>query len=192
MATSSVEICNSALIKIGAKTITALSDDTKAARLCNEQYDKLRKKLLRSHLWNFAIFRKSLAATANTPSFGFTNEFLLPSDILRILETDLIEGSNWVIEQNTDGNKVLLCNSSSVKVRYIKDVTDTTLFATDFEEALAYMLAADLAYPLVQSRALMRDMMALYKAEVAEARSFDAQENSLEEVEANEWTDIRA
>ena len=192
MATSSVQICNSALIKIGAKTITALTDDSKAARLCNEQYDKLRKKLLRGHLWNFAIFRKSLAATANTPSYGFVNEFLLPSDVLRVIETDLIAGSEWVIEQNTDGNKALLCNSSSIKVRYIKDVTNTTLFATDFEEALAYMLAADLAYPLVQSRALMQDMYKLYKAEVSEARSFDAQENSVEEVDADEWTDIRA
>jgi hypothetical protein len=191
MAASPVDICNSALIKIGALLISSLSDSTKGARLCNARYNTLRKKLLRGHLWNFAMSRKSLAATVNTPSFEFTNEFLLPSDVLRVIETDLTVGSHWSIEQNTDGNKVLLCNSASVKVFYIKDVTDTTLFPQDFEESLSYLLAADLAFAMTQSRALQRDMFTLYKAEVAEARSFDAQEHSLQEVDADSWIDVR-
>jgi len=57
---ASVDICNSALIKIGVSPITALTDNNKAARLCNLIYDKLRRKLLISHYWNFARGRARL------------------------------------------------------------------------------------------------------------------------------------
>ena len=62
MAVDAEAICNSALIKIGASKIAALSDTNKRAILCNEQYPKLRDDLLRSHPWNFAIKRKVLSA----------------------------------------------------------------------------------------------------------------------------------
>ena len=93
MATNAVDICNSALIKLGAGRITSLSDDSKAGKLCNEQYDKIRKQLLRSHPWNFAIRRKALTKTANTPAYKYSSEFLLPTDCLRVLETNLDEYS---------------------------------------------------------------------------------------------------
>lgn len=193
MATSSVEICNSALIKLGARRINALSDDTKAAKLCNEQYDKLRKEVLRSHPWNFAVARKSLAKTANSPAFKYDNEFALPSDTLRVLETNLLLDEEWEIEVNpSSGAKVLVTNSDSVKIKYIKNVTDTTIFAPDFEEALALRIAADIAYSITQSRTFMNDMHEAYRLFLSQARSFDAQESQLNEIEADEWTDIRA
>lgn len=191
MATSSVQICNSALIKVGASRISSLSDDSKEAKICNEQYDKLRKKLLLSHPWNFAIRRVSLSQTGNTPSYEYTYEYAIPSDVLRILETNLLEGTDWVIENNSSNDRVLLTDADSIKVRYIKNVTDTTVFTPTFEEALAFLLAADLAYSLENSRSLARDMYRAYKEEVREARSFDAQEGAREEIEANPWLDVR-
>ena len=192
MATSSVEICNSALIKLGARRISALSDDTKPAKLCNEQYDKLRKSVLRAHPWNFAVARKSLAKTANTPSFEFDNEFALGSDVLRVLSTNLLLDEDWQIEVNaSSGAKVLVTNSDSVKIKYIKNITDTTIFSPDFEEALALRIASDLAYGLTQSRTLQNDMWNAFRLLVSEARSYDAQESQLQEIEANEWIDIR-
>ena len=191
MATSSVQICNSALVKVGAARIASLSDDTKAAKICNEQYDKLRKKLLRSHPWNFAIRRVALADTGVTPIWKYTNEFAIPSDTLRILDTNLNDQIEWVVESSVSGARVVLTNSASMSIQYVKNVTDTTLFPPDFEEALSFLIAADIAYSLTNSRSLARDMFTLYKAEIAEARSFDAQESSLNEVEANEWLDAR-
>ena len=148
MATSEVQICNSALVKIGAARINSLDDETKGAKLCKEQYNKLRKKLLRSHPWNFAIRGVALADSGATPVsiFEFTNEFTLPNDVLRVLGTNLLEVQDWVIETNNDNDIVLLCNSSSVTIRYVKNVTDTTFFPPDFEEALALLIAADLAF----------------------------------------------
>ena len=71
MATNSVDICNTALILNGAQTINSLSDDSKGAKLCNKEYDKVRQAVLTEHPWNFAMSRKELAQTVNVPVFKF-------------------------------------------------------------------------------------------------------------------------
>jgi len=192
MATSSTEICNSALNKIGAMRIDNISDNTKAAKLCNDQYDRLRREVLRSHPWNFAITWISLAATVNNPvSDDYDYEFIIPSDVLRVLQTDITDDLGWEVGNNVDGNKVIFCNNSSLKIKYIKDITNTTRFPPDFEEVLAFRLAADMAYSLVQSRAVQDQMFTYYGATLARAMSFDAQEKGQDEITADEFTNIR-
>jgi hypothetical protein len=66
MATSVEAICNSALIKVGSKQITSISDANKRAELCTLMYPKVRDKVLKSHPWNFAIKRKSLSLYQST------------------------------------------------------------------------------------------------------------------------------
>jgi hypothetical protein len=189
MAASSVEVCNSALIKLGASTISSLSDGTKAANLCNAQYDRLRKEVLRAHPWNFAISFVALSATVNTPVWtDYTAEFLIPSDVLRILDTDLIYDQEWEIGYNVDGNKVLFTSASAVSIRYIKDITNTTRFDTSFDEVLAARIAADISYSLVQSQSVQQNMFRIYEQLLRDARSFDAQEHSAEQVQADEFT----
>lgn len=191
MATADVDIVNSALAKIGAPLIVALTDTVRAAVICNEQYPKMRKKLLSSHPWNFATKRVALAATANTPIYEFTTEFLLPSDVLRVLDTDLLEDEPWSVEFNVDNNKVLLCNSDSIKIKYIKDITDPTKFPPYFDEALSWLLASDIAFAITQSSSVAQAMYTGFKNEVREARSMDAQESGRESFEANLWIDVR-
>ena len=192
MATSSVDICNSALYKLGAARINSLSDDTKAAKICNDQYDRLRKEVLRSHPWNFAITWVTLALTVNNPiADEYSAEFLLPADVLRILETDITDNVGWEVGNNVDGNKVIFCSSDSLKIKYIKDLTNTTRFAPDFEEALAFRMAADMAYALVQSQSVQQSMFQYYNLALARAMSFDAQEKGQDVVQADIFTEIR-
>jgi hypothetical protein len=193
MAADSVEICNSALYKIGAQRITSLSDTTKSAIILNDQYDRLRKEVLRAHPWNFAITWVALAATVNTPiSDDYTTEFLLPSDVLRVLETNLADNMDWEIGYNVDGNKVIFCNDTSLKIKYIKDITNTTRFDASFDEALSFRIAADVAYALVQSTVVQQNMYKFYLSAIAQARSFDAQEKGQDEIVATQLTDVRA
>ena len=58
---SVVDICNSALNLLGASTISALTDDTKNARLCNQRYEPIRNRIFRSHSWNCLVKRVQLA-----------------------------------------------------------------------------------------------------------------------------------
>ena len=69
MITSPVEICNSALIKVGAGRILSLNDDSERALLMKEQYPKLRDDLIFAHPWNFATKRETLAASVTPPLY---------------------------------------------------------------------------------------------------------------------------
>ncbi len=191
MATADVDIANSALAKLGAPAIVALTDNVRAAVLCNARYAALRKKLISSHPWNFATHRVELALTANTPEYEFDSEFLLPSDVLRVLETDLPDLDPWKVEFNVDNNRVLVCNSSSVKIKYLKDITDPTKFPAYFEEALAWLLAADISYAITQSIAVSQNIHAKAQAELRDARGLDAQESGHEEFSTDPWIDVR-
>ena len=191
MATAEVDIANSALAKLGAPLITALTDSVRAATLCNERYEACRDKLLASHPWNFATKRTELAATVDEPEFDYTTEFALPADCLRVLDTNLVEGEEWEVENGVSGARVLVCNSSTCKIKYIKKVTDVTLYPPYFEEVLAILLAADIAYAITQSNTVKQDMWNAYKAEVREARSIDAQEAQKAAFETNPWIDVR-
>ena len=191
MATANVDIANSACVKLGVPLIAALTDSVRVATLINAQFNGLRKKLLSAHPWNFSTFRVALAATANTPVFNYTNEFLIPSDVLRIFETDLSDDEPWEVEFNVDNNKSLVCNSSAVKIKYAKDITDPTKFPPYFEELLAWLIASDVAFAVTQSRAFAKDMYEAYKIEIREARSLDAQEAGRQSFETNPWIDVR-
>ncbi len=192
MATTSVEIVNQALILLGSEPITALSDNTKSARAANAVYDALRREVILAHPWNFAVARKALSATANTPEFDYSYEFGMGADVLRILDTDLGNGVEWEVGINpTSGVKVLMCNSNSVSIKYVKDIEDVTLFPATFQQALAARIATHLCYALVQSAQLQSNLYNLYKDLVAQARSFDAQESSDQEIGADSWTDVR-
>ncbi len=185
MASSEVEICNSALIKVGADRIISLTDDVERARVVAEQYPKVRDELLRSHPWNFAIARVEIASTG-TPEFEYDNEFLLPSDCLRVLKTDLPDGDDFKIE----GRKVL-ANTSSLKIKYIKRITDVNYFDSNFTEALALRLAYDTAYRITNSSTQAASLYQLYSAALRDARSFDAQEGSADRIISDEWLNSR-
>jgi hypothetical protein len=178
---------------LGASRITDFDDDSKEARLCKEQYPKLRDELLRSHPWNFALARVTLAKEIDAPVFEYDAKFVLPLDVLRVMKTDFhIDPTTvetpWKIEYDVDlGRKVLLCDRDEVSIQYIRQVEDTQVFDSNFDEVLALRIAADLAYPLIQSTSLAQQMFVLYENQLALARSMDAQEGSLEQVMADDW-----
>lgn len=186
MATSAVAICNSALIKVGADRITALSDTDRRAVLCNEQYSKCRDLLLIAHPWNFAIARAELAEALPVPINGWDHKFSLTSDVLRVLEVNDDRSIRWAVE-----DRYLMTDETEVEIKYIKQVTDTTKFSKHFEEVLALLIARDVCYALTQSNSLYDRLDKQYRDELRAARSFDAQESSGLEVETDTWLNAR-
>ena len=85
--TSNVDICNSALNMVGASIITSLSEDSKAARICNQRYTFVRDAVMRAHPWNCLIRRIKLGRDATAPAYKFAFRYPLPADpyCLRVL-----------------------------------------------------------------------------------------------------------
>jgi len=181
MATTAVEICNSALTKIGAERITSLEDDSPRAVLCNERYALLRDQVLRAHPWNFAIKRAALPQLATTPVFEWAYEYQLPTDCLKVLNTE--EHSRFKVE----GRKILSNEGAPLNIRYIYKNENVGDYDPVFVEALSCRIAVDLCYSITNSTTMAESMLAAYRAQLSEARSMDAQEGSPEDWIVDEW-----
>ena len=187
-----VSICSNALRRLGDDPITALTDDTERARLCNAFYIPSRDQVLRSHPWNFAITRATLAKLSDTPAYEYSYQYALPNDpyCLRVLE---MEYKDYVfkIEHLASQGRVLLTNEGTAKILYIARVTDTAQFDSMFVDVLTAKLAVDLAYPVTNSVKLQDQMQRLFQQKLSEARSVDGQEGFIDDLVSDTFTDFR-
>lgn len=198
MAFSVVGIVNSALAKVHEDPISSLDEDRRAARLATTQYPVHRDKLLRLYNWRFAMDRAVLAPDLSKPSFGFENRFLLPVDCLRVV---------GVYDENDDYNQVnytsgsipfkiegryLLADGDTIKIYYVKQVTDPTKFDSLFAEALAWSLAIDFALSLANSPSRADQARGEFRETIRQARLASAIENSPEIIAGGSWLDSRA
>lgn len=189
--TSVTQIQNSALIKLGAERIISEDDNSNRAKLVKEQYPKVRDMLLRSHPWKFATYRATLAEVTPKPDtvFDFDHVFALPADCLRVIETSLTAVnylSRWQIE-----GRQLMCDSEAVTIKYIGRVADVSQFDDNFCEVLALALADDISYAITQSTSLRDSIKKDYNSALMVARSFNAQQGSVQRVEAEEFINSR-
>ncbi|MGR0114156.1 hypothetical protein [Ralstonia pseudosolanacearum] len=84
--TSQVEVCNRALIKLGAGRITNITDSIKPAQVMAALWDSTRRSELAQRYWTFAMSRVLLPKLATAPAFGFANAFQLPVDYLKLAQ----------------------------------------------------------------------------------------------------------
>ena len=189
---SVVDICNGALNQLGASTILTLTEDSKNARLCNARYTQVRDSVFRSHPWNCLQKRVQLAADTDTPAWGFTKQYTLPSDCLRVLKihngvTDSIKSD---MEYRIEGRKIKT-NEGTIFLIYVAENTDPNIYDMNLQEAISHQLAADIAYAVTNNATLANQYMQRADERLKEARFIDATENSVSQIEANEFTDSR-
>lgn len=159
MAASYTQIANRGLTKLGSARIVSFDDDNKQARAVKSCFEDLRDDELRAHRWSFSIKRTALAADAEGPAFGYTYQYTLPADFLKLDMVDdrfpSIMMDNYVgteiLDYVLEGNKILTNLASPLRVRYIAIIEDATKWDINFREALACRLAAELAEDLTQS-----------------------------------------
>jgi hypothetical protein len=189
---SVVNMCNSALNLLGASTISALTDDTKNARLCNQRYEPVRNRVFRSHAWNCLHKRVQLAQNSSAPVVEYDHAYALPSDCLRVLKihngtTDSIATS---LDYKLEGRNIVT-DIDTIFLIYIALDTDPNNYDTYLRESISHQLAADLCYAITNNATLANNYMTRADERLREARFIDATENSLGTVEANEFTDAR-
>ena len=167
---SIVDICNGALNQLGATTILSLTEDSKKARLCNSRYTQVRDALFSSYPWNCLQKRIELAADSVAPAWGFSYQYTLPADCLRLLVI-LDYDSNYKVE----GRKVLW-NTSSMKILYVARVTDPNEYDELLRETLSAALGADIAYGVTSSSPVTQNMYTLFQNKLRDARFVDSTE----------------
>ena len=182
--TSKVDICNSALRKLGVERINSLTEDNSRAKICNDRYEIIKKEVLRSHPWKCAIKRTSLAALTTVPLFDWTVQYQIPSDCLRVIKVNA-EVTKWAQEGD-----LILSDETVCKVKYISNVEES-LLDSSLVEVIAFRLALDLCYTITQSSPREQTLQAQYSVFLADARSFSAQSANQDELYISSYTDVR-
>lgn len=188
MASSSIVICNSALIKIGSKPIQSLEDGTTESDLCKIRYEECRRTLLSMYPWSFAKKRVALPAlTSPTPPFGYAKYFQVPSDLIGIVvEDEDFDGLDFRWEGD-----YFLADYSTLNIVYLYDNVTVEHYDSLFVEALAWYLASDLAPTLTDSSQLVNRADTGFRTALAKAKTRNAQQLSARVLKAEEWLDSR-
>jgi hypothetical protein len=201
---SVVDICNSALQRVGAATIMNLADNTREARACAVAYDSNRRDELRRHFWKFAIKRVVLAPDVAAPVSDFTYQFSLPTDCLRI-----VFPNDPYLDWSVEGRKILTNSAQSpfgvrqptvsttgstaakLSLRYVADITDVTQWDASFYSVLSLSMASDICEVLTNSTSKKAAIRDEYKDAMAEARVADAFESLPQDPPDDDWWLVR-
>jgi hypothetical protein len=190
-----VEICNHALLKIGADTIASLDinqNDQEAvvqsAKLCNILFNQALSEVLRTYKWNSALKRTQLTRLTETPAFKFQFKYQLPNDCIRVINVyDKKEAyddrTQWVVEGRT-----ILCDYETVYLCYVhlpEDVNTLDAFVT---KCVIQNLAIKLAVPMQLDQVMQNNLISEYNNVILpEARSVDTLENKYWEMEESDF-----
>jgi len=167
MVTSKVDICNLALDLLGGATVVDIDTPTDATEgLLSRWYDQSREQALREHPWKFATKRAILAASNVDPAFEYSSAFPVPSDFLRLLDVQDADGATLINDyqlENNDGVLSVLSRNSatSLRIRYVYNITDISKFSPDFVMYLAMTLALSLAYKVTQSNTSVKRIQSI-------------------------------
>ena len=186
MALTSLDVANGALIKLGEQPIASLDGGSKAANACKNRLPVCRQAVLRSHAWNFAIQRTTLAASSTEPEFGYAYKSPLPSGCLRVLQVD-DRRTGYRLEAG-----YIHADSNDIELRYVADIEDDYSLADPlFIEALSCYLAQDISYHLTNSSENKDRLLRDYDMALKRARFVDATEEPAEALYADTWINAR-
>lgn len=187
---SKVRLCNVALSRLGAARITSITDNTAEAKLCNVLFDQVAEETMAEGQWSSTISRSVLNQTTNSPSWGFTYEFQLPTNPKSLKVLSINEDTTGTIPFRIEGDK-LLSDNSAISIKYIGIITDTESYDAMLKRAIVSRLTAELAYPITGSSALTERYWTKYEQDVSRGLASDGQQGSNEYTTSPDLGDVR-
>lgn len=187
---SKAEICNLALVRLGANTITSLTDGTQTANLCNTVFDTLADEVMMEGPWTSTIRRADLNQLTTTPAFEYSYQYQLPTDpfCLKVLNVYSLSPSeeDYVIEDDK-----LLSDESSISIRYIGRLTDTGDWDPYLTRAFIARLASELAYPLTGKSDKAAFELERYRLFLAEGLAINNQQGTIQVMDSADLITVR-
>ena len=193
--TSEVAIANRALQLLGADSIISLSEDNNRARTLRIAYEPVRDAEQHRRRWRFCIKRAQLAALSAAPDFGYSYQYQLPNDYLRLIEggdiASAVDLSDYRSQSSAaysvEGDRVLTNYGAPLSIRYLARITDTSKFNASFVEALSARLAYECCERITQSNEKRNLAERQYKDALKEARQANALEVASESIADDAW-----
>jgi hypothetical protein len=133
-------------------------------------FSEVRDAVFRSHPWNCLQKRVEVSSSTTVPAWGFSYQYDLPGDCLRLLR---------ILEYDSDHKvegRSILSNSETMKILYISRVTDPNQYDELLRETLSSALGADIAYAITSNNTTSQNMIASYQEKLRDARFVDSTE----------------
>jgi len=180
MALNSIELCSSALLKLGADSISSFEDGTAEAKVAGRLYPLVRDAMLCAHPWSFATKKAELARLSVSPPTDFAYAYQLPNDFLKALSAgDAVRGQGLVYQIV---GRQLHSDAETVVLSYLFQPSEGDLPAY-FVPALVTRLAAEFCLPLTENTSRADRFTRLAEDELKLARLVDSQQDSPPKVE---------
>lgn len=180
MALNSIELCSSALVKLGADSISSFEDGTAEAKVATRLYPLVRDAMLSVHPWSFATKKAELPRLAITPPTDFTYAYQLPVDFLKALSAgDAMRGRG--LDYQIVGRQ-LHSDAEAVVLSYLFQPSEGD-FPAYFVPALVTRLAAEFCLPLTENTSRADRFTRLGEDELKLAKLVDSQQDTPPKVE---------
>jgi len=187
--TSSVELCNKALRRLGEDPIIALDNNTTWGRRCSAALPEVTRTVLSMDVWRSCTVRVELAAESVKP-IGYQSAYILPSNCLRLAALKIGQYQDWSIE----GNKILTQNemTAPLEILYVEEVVDTNKYTPPLFDAIAMGLAHELSGYSTATNVAKDDIYSLYVQTVQTAQLINSKETPVSFLASTSWVDVRA
>lgn len=182
---SVVDICNLALSRLGDSSTIASIDPPEGsaqAEHCARFYPIALNSMLELHDWKFATRRVTMALL-DVESWNWSFAYSKPAGAIKLLSVLPASalpddaGVDFETENTASGEELILTNLEDATLRYTVSVTDTTKFTPLFVDALGWLLAANLAGPIIKGDAgasQAKSCWQMFNVVIAQARAADA------------------
>lgn len=175
---SVVEICNLALSNLGKGVpISALDEASEEARQCNQHYEHARDWLLQQFEYQFARKVQALAGLTNDWGERWGYRYSKPNDCLKIIRIvpEVDDPDALPVPYGLRGASIYT-DLDTTTLEYTFRQDDPSTYPPQFVDALAWSLAARIAFPLTRDRQIRADAVQMatsmrYAAEDADANN---------------------
>ena len=189
MANSKFDICNKALVLVGANTITSFNQSTTESKVANNLYESTLENLLTRCRWRFASKQTQLSKNTTNPDARYESSYALPADAL-VIHTVTV--SDDVIKYDRYGQNLFTDTTSSDIV--IADYTfqpSESDFPPYFKQTLVFELASLFAGAIARNDQLSELYHKRSIAQLAIAKGLDAQAQTTRRMEVERFRNVR-
>ena len=183
---SVVDICNIALSRLGDRaTVTSIDPPEGSAQAdhCRRFYPIALRTILATYNWSFATTRKELARLTAEP-IGGGYAFPIPADCVKIIYAYPVDENGnanrqtlHYVRELINGQVCLVAEQERIWIRYITTEVKPEKFSDVFSDALAFLLASNLAGTVVPGMTgvqMAAEMMRFYEDRLLKAQAQDA------------------
>ena len=146
-----LDLYNNALLEIGDRRLTNVTEGVEARHVIDQVYSKVIKECLEAGSWNFATETiKATADTGVTPGFGYSEVFAKPTDWVATTAVSEDENFSTPLLNYFDDVNYWSADSSPIYVRYVSSDTGMGLELTRWPQRFTRYVELELASRIVK------------------------------------------